>query len=389
MRATKHHFKTRRRGSSWQVDFGMVNGKRVQKSCKTKTDAEEWAKVKSDELTKSGHAAFALSDRHRSDALEAYRKLADAFELTVADLPLGEATLQNAVDFYIERAMPEGGVVTFAQLADDYIASKLQNNRRPATINDVRSRMTRVATALGQEPVHLITTLQLEDWLNSHKYSGVTRKNYRTHLVMLFNYAIHRQFRKDNPAISLGVPSVDEKLPEILSVAECKALMAATAQHEPKMVPYFAIALFAGLRPTEAIGLDWRNVDLDARQIKVIPETAKKRRLRFVEISDNLAKWLRPHQQAAGQIYFLRKHFERARKKAKVTWAHDVLRHSYASYHLAMHENQDKTSLQLGHRNTDILFNHYRNLVTRKEATAFWSIHEMQQAQRPGSAPAL
>ena len=53
---------------------------------------------------------------------------------------------------------------------------------------------------------------------------------------------------------------------------------------------------------------------------------------------------------------------------------HDVLRHCYASYHLARHENQDKTALQMGHRNTDVLFNHYRNLVTKTEARDFWGI---------------
>jgi len=27
-----------------------------------------------------------------------------------------------------------------------------------------------------------------------------------------------------------------------------------------------------------------------------------------------------------------------------------------------------------GHRDTDVLFNHYRDLVTRKDAEAFWGI---------------
>ena len=374
MRASKQHFKIRTRGNSYQVDFGMVNGKRVQKSHRTKHAAEEWADLKALELSDNRYATFQLSDRHRGDALEAYRTLADAFDMKLTDLPCGEATLQKVVDFYIERAMPGGGVVTFSELADEYIAEKDQLGRRPATLKDVRSRMRRVADKLGREPVHLITTGQLQEWMDAQKHASVTRKNYRTHLVMLFNYAIEHQYRKDNPADRLGIPSVDEKLPEILTVKECKSLMETAHASHSNMVPYLAIALFAGLRPTEAKLLDWQNIDFAAKQIKVIPETAKKRRLRYVEMSDNLIDWLTPHRKKSGQIHFVRKQFDAVRRKAGISWPHDVLRHCYASYHLAMHENQDKAALQLGHRNTDVLFNHYRNLVTKAEAKEFWRI---------------
>ena len=133
-------------------------------------------------------------------------------------------------------------------------------------------------------------------------------------------------------------------------------------------------ALFAGLRHTEAKLLDWQNIDFAAKQIKVIPETAKKHRLRYLEMSENLIDWLTPHRKSSGKIHFVRKQFDALRRKAAIIWPRDVLRHCYASYHLAMHENQDKTALQLGHRNTDVLFNHYRNLVTKAEAKEFWRI---------------
>ena len=55
-------------------------------------------------------------------------------------------------------------------------------------------------------------------------------------------------------------------------------------------------------------------------------------------------------------------------------WSNNVLRHSYGSYHLAKFEDINKTSLQLGHMKPDVLFNHYRDLVTREEADYFWNI---------------
>jgi integrase len=55
-------------------------------------------------------------------------------------------------------------------------------------------------------------------------------------------------------------------------------------------------------------------------------------------------------------------------------WPKNCLRHSFASYHLAMHESADKTALQMGHRSTTMLFEHYRELVTRSDAERFWGI---------------
>jgi integrase len=44
------------------------------------------------------------------------------------------------------------------------------------------------------------------------------------------------------------------------------------------------------------------------------------------------------------------------------------------SDHLAQHEDAAKTALQMGHTSNAILFNHYRDLVDREEAAAYWNI---------------
>jgi integrase len=61
-------------------------------------------------------------------------------------------------------------------------------------------------------------------------------------------------------------------------------------------------------------------------------------------------------------------------KKTGLEWKPDIMRHSYASYHLAFHQSADKTALEMGHRDTPMLFRHYRELVTKEEAQAYWKI---------------
>ena len=54
------------------------------------------------------------------------------------------------------------------------------------------------------------------------------------------------------------------------------------------------------------------------------------------------------------------------------------MRHTFASYHLAMHCSPDKTAHELGHRDTTMLYRHYRELVPNSDAKLFWEI-------KPGS----
>ncbi len=69
-----------------------------------------------------------------------------------------------------------------------------------------------------------------------------------------------------------------------------------------------------------------------------------------------------------------RKQLDKVRKMADVTWGHDIMRHTFASYHLAYHGSPDRTAHELGHRDTNMLFRHYRQLVTKEEAEKFWDI---------------
>ena len=55
------------------------------------------------------------------------------------------------------------------------------------------------------------------------------------------------------------------------------------------------------------------------------------------------------------------------------TWPQNAPRHSFCSYHLAMHQNAGKTALEAGH-SEQMLFAHYREIVTREDAAAFWGI---------------
>lgn len=357
------------RGASWQVDFGERAGKRIQRSYKTKQDAKNAVDAhledrRFEEIDQRNRrvAVFDLTDRQRIDVM------------TALDLLPGSTSLTEAVQFYAKHIAPEGDQRTVSGLLEEYVAEKEKANRREATVKEIRTRLGRFAVDYGDRPVHEITTGNILGWMDKHDYRNVTRDNYRRAFVAFFNFAVKRGHAQVNPGDPIDKVTIDERIPEILTVAEAQRLMLGVQEHSPRMIPYFAIGLFAGLRPAEIEQLNWRDIDLTNRRIRVRPEVAKKRRQRFVDVSDNLLEWLVPHRQDEGGLYFGRYEFGKVRKQAGIRWAGDILRHSYGSYHLARHEDAAKTALQMGHVRTDILFNHYRDLVTPEDAHTFWAI---------------
>ena len=65
---------------------------------------------------------------------------------------------------------------------------------------------------------------------------------------------------------------------------------------------------------------------------------------------------------------------QRLRKKAKIDYAQNAARHSFASYHVASHQDGTKTAHMLGHPDPQLLYSNYRKLVRREDATRYWNI---------------
>ena len=117
--------------------------------------------------------------------------------------------------------------------------------------------------------------------------------------------------------------------------------------------------------------LSWKNIN--EKGILLKGHNAKTRQRRLVSISANLKEWL----LLGGDIppNNKRKRLEAIRETAMVNWGHDIMRHTFASYHLAHYCSPDKTAHELGHRDTKMLYRHYRRVVSRNCALEFWKIN--------------
>jgi integrase len=346
----------------WVLDLGIVDGKRKFLNFRTLAEAQKEGEKKRIERNKIGNDARRLSEEHKRDAAKA------------VDTLKGCASLTAAAEFFIKHHAPLLAHRTVNDLMKEFISAKKASGRRPRTIQNLEYRIGKFATTFGNKKLQEISTHDIEDWFNKNEYSGMSRRNFRTALLGFFNYAVKRGFLFQNVAIALENPILDESTPEILTCGEVEKLLETALMKHPEMIPYFAIAIFAGLRPTEVQQLEWSSIDFEDKLIRVTPQMAKKRRQRLVDMSDNLIAWLQPYRQTEGSVHYSRQQFEQIRRLSRVRWVADIMRHTFASYQLAKCENTAKTCLQMGHRDPDVLFNHYRGLVKRQDAETFWQI---------------
>lgn len=153
-------------------------------------------------------------------------------------------------------------------------------------------------------------------------------------------------------------------------------------------LPAAAIALFVGVRPEEIRGdekppLDWSQVDFHARSIRIAAEQSKTGKARLVEKAEpNVWAWLEqvPAKSRRGPVSpvkaatFAQIIKDRVRA-ARGTYKQDILRHTYATYHLALTRNPGLVSMAMGHRgDPTLLHDVYAGVVSEAKAKEFFAI---------------
>jgi integrase len=174
-----------------------------------------------------------------------------------------------------------------------------------------------------------------------------------------------------NPLADVPAAKEIRKPVEIFTVEEMTRLL----QHaKPTLVPFLCLVAFGGLRHEEAARLDWS--DYTNGHIRVRAEIAKCREPRLIPVQPNLAAWLGPFRKPSGPVQpFVNVTNELVdlAKTSGVAWKHNALRHSFASYRLAVIQNPDKVAYEMGNSRA-MVFKHYRALVTEDEGKRWFGI---------------
>jgi integrase len=135
---------------------------------------------------------------------------------------------------------------------------------------------------------------------------------------------------------------------------------------------------FGGSRRAEAERLSMRDVLFDEKMIRMGPEITKTSTGRTLDIPDVLAQWLKEFASPDGKILPLCKIKAIPKKRQKVVGLEtkqNALRHSFCSYHLALHRNAALTA-ELAGNSPQMLNRHYKALVSKIAAERWFSISQ-------------
>jgi len=361
VRETIRHGKT-----YWCVDW-RTEGRRQRRYFRHRAEAYAFARELEAQQRRLGSAWAGLSaaDRHR--LLEAWRMATDAG----ADLL---EAVQRGLEAMAAARRPPPPPLCDAVAA--MLEAKAAAGVRPRYLTQLRWSTRRILAAFERVPVDRITTEDIEAWLARQRWAVATRRSVLADMRTLFAYCQRRRWIERNPVDAVERPRPEDRPPCILTPAEARRLLETARREAPEVLAYLAIGLFAGLRPAELDRLRWDEVQPERGFIEVKAAKAKSRRRRLVTVEPVLAAWLElaPRSGPMVRPTNFDRRWRRLRRLAGVRWGHDIIRHSFASYHLAHFRNPGRTALELGHADQEMLFRHYREVVTPEAAADWWAL---------------
>jgi integrase len=361
---------------------GFPKGKR--NFYETEEQAIGVAEVLEVELINLGARAFAeLSPLQRKDAIEALQIL-QSFE---------DATLFKAARHYADFLAAEAKRATGPTLKEAlalYLEVKRAEHKagmlRKLSIYDIESKTRHLLVELGDRRLGDIDQTMVEEFLGKLALSPRAWENVRLKSSQFFNFCVRRKWVIENPASGLA-KKIEMEDVEILSVEAAEALLrtAQAASQAASVVPYLAVSLFAGLRPGEARQLRWDNVHFETHQIEVLKSTSKTKETRSVTLDPLLAEWLLPFRKTNGKIVGANftKDWKAVRELAGYSqeskpWPIDVLRHTFGSYWLAIHQDRARLAEEMGN-SVDVIKRFYKRAIPRQSAEGFWKLQPFLQ----------
>jgi integrase len=338
-----------------------------------------------------------------------------AFEYRDAKRLVRGRSLVDVGSYYARQNLLDIPKKTLAEVYTEMIAAKRAEGCSDRYIEDLESRVTKFVQAFPTRLVTAVSGAEIKGWLQGLQHAtsrkdpkapkvpvtNRTRNNFRLCIQTLFSYAKSQRYLPAdwNEMDSVPLWKVKDEEVEIFTPDEMTLLLALAPAN---LVPFLSIGAFAGLRSAEIERLDWAKVDLEGGYITVDASIAKTNSRRLVPIVPNLKAWLvlahkqymerhktdgppkkGPVLELANVVNALKRLVTATRPASApdaekllapaVEWKHNALRHSFCSYRLADVKSAAQVALEAGN-SPQMIFEHYRELVTEKAAKAWFAI---------------
>ncbi|QIF01641.1 tyrosine-type recombinase/integrase [Roseimicrobium sp. ORNL1] len=385
-KVTLSPYKVTGRPQKWQVAWPNPEpGKpRLRKRFISKTDAKQFKSEKDVEILNDGREVAGLPDSWTRDAAWARKQLEHA-----------GVTLRHVVEDYLHRHRVAQRSTGLKDAVEDYLEARENDGLAARSLGDARARLRRFYGDMPTDAkVSDVQKRDMEDWLAGLKVAAQTKRNFQRVLHTFFQWAEGRGYCQENPAALKRATTKKAKTAvrpvQIFTPGELRTVL----ENCPReILAFHVLGAFCGIRSAELERLDWADVDLKRGQVAVSPEQSKTASRRFVPVPEAARQWLAAVAEQSGPVtphnavMWLCRQFHRDLvKHHNLEWKDNGLRHSFASYSLAMHEDAPRVSLWLGQMSPSVVFRHYRERATKEDAEAYFAV---VPANEPGNVVAF
>jgi integrase/recombinase XerD len=269
----------------------------------------------------------------------------------------------------------------------------------PRTVDAYRRDLEDVTAFLGGSPADA-TDERLAEYVASMRARGLAATTIARRIAALRSFYKHQMLigaRRDNPAAELALPKRARTLPRTLSPGEAERLIEAATGTSPRALRDRALVELlygAGLRVSEAVGLERSGVDLEHRLVRCIGKGSKERVVPIGrEAAEALRRYLahgRPHLDRrhrpelylnakggaltrAGVFLILRRLAGKAGLEPERIHPH-LLRHSFATHLLEGGADLRSVQEMLGHADLATT-ERYTHVSDRRRRELFFQAH--------------
>ena len=282
----------------------------------------------------------------------------------------------------------------------------LAARRAPRTVDAYRRDLARLAEFVDK-PVLQASVDDIERYVSQLRADGLSTATIARRTAAARTFFRHQMLigaRGDNPAAAVELPRRTRKLPKTLSPGEVERLIDAANGVTPRALRDRALVELlygAGLRVSEAMGIEKNGIDLDDRLVRVTGKGGKQRIVpvgrQAVEALERYLSRGRPHLDTrhrpelflnakggaltrAGAFLILRKLAEAAGLEPGRVHPH-LLRHSFATHLLEGGADLRSVQEMLGHADlgtTEL----YLHVSDKRRQESYFAAHPHAQRRK-------
>jgi integrase len=358
----------------WSVSSAA--GKAIRKSAffHHRREAERFATEKRRALKEHG-AEHAEVTANEQAALVRFRE----WKKSNPETPDLAAVVENAIATFAAAQ----GTMTVSEAISVRLDAAHKRGLSVRHLEDLRARLTRFAVDFGARPIAGVTREEIDAWLHRLGVAPQTWRNYGRVIGSVFTLFVKRGTIARNPAANLDAPKKRNAAPSVLSPLQVRRLLSVA---DPEILPSLVLQAFCGVRRAESMRLSWGHVRLDAKSpfIELPSSVTKTNRRRNPPIPENAAAWLRntdspQHGEIGIAPARYRELLTAAAAAAGITWEENLLRHSFATYRLAVTMNAAQVSEEMGN-SPNVVRANYQNVTSPETAHEWFAVFPGQHS---------